>query len=98
MSSSTQGQYGAHNIRAHNFICTAPQAKHVSVVGDFNNWNSSANPMQRGGDGNWSLRVDLKHGHHRYVYIVDGLVTLDPKAMGIARDDKGERVSLIAIS
>lgn len=79
-------------------MCIAPQAKHVSIVGDFNNWNRSANPMHRGPDGNWSLRVDLKHGHHRYAYIVDGQVTLDPKAMGIARDDHGERVSLIAVS
>lgn len=93
-----RGPYGPQNITARNFICIAPQAKHVSVVGDFNHWNPNANPMQRGGDGNWSLRVDLKHGHHRYVYIVDGQVTLDPKAMGIARDDKGERVSLIAVS
>ena len=96
--SISRGQYGAHNITARNFMCIAPQAKHVSIVGDFNGWNRSANPMQRGGDGNWSLRVDLKHGHHRYAYIVDGQVTLDPKAMGIARDDHGERVSLIAVS
>lgn len=96
--STTQGQYGAHNVRARNFICDAPQAKHVSVVGDFNGWNPHANPMQKGGDGNWSLRVDLRHGHHRYVYIVDGQVTLDPKAMGIARDDQNQRVSLIAVS
>lgn len=96
--STSRGQYGAHNITVRNFICIAPQAKHVSIVGDFNNWNRSANPMQRGPDGNWSLRVDLKHGHHRYVFIVDGQVTLDPKAMGIARDDHGERVSLIAVS
>jgi 1,4-alpha-glucan branching enzyme len=79
-------------------MCIAPQAKHVSIVGDFNGWNRSANPMQRSPDGNWSLRVDLKHGHHRYAYIVDGQVTLDPKAMGVARDDQGERVSLIAVS
>ena len=93
-----RGQYGAHNIRAHNFICIASQAKHVSVVGDFNGWNAHANPMRRGPDGNWTLRVDLKHGHHRYVYIADGQMTLDPKAMGIARDDQNQRVSLIAIS
>jgi len=96
--SISQGQYGAHNVRARNFVCTAPQAKRVSIVGDFNGWNPSAHPMKQGGDGNWSLRVDLKHGHHRYIFVVDGQKTLDPKAMGIARDDHGERVSLIAIS
>jgi 1,4-alpha-glucan branching enzyme len=96
--SITQGQYGAHNIRSHNFICFASQAKHVSVVGDFNGWNPAANPMERGADGNWTLRVELRHSHHRYVYIADGQMTLDPNAMGITRDDQGQRVSLIAIS
>ncbi len=96
--SISRGQYGAHNITARNFMCIAPQAKHVSIVGDGNWGIRAAKPRHRGGDGNWSLRVDLKHGHHRYAYIVDGQLTLDPKAMGIARDDHGERVSLIAVS
>ena len=88
----------ARNIRARNFVCNAPQARHVSLVGDFNHWNPRSNPMTKGVDGAWTIRVELKHGHHRYAYHVDGELVLDPQAMGITRDDQGQRVSLIAVS
>lgn len=96
--SSIQSQYGFLTMRARNFICNAPQARQVSIVGDFNGWNPSANPMQKGPDGAWLVQVELKHGHHRYAFLVDGQIVLDPSAMGIARDDQGQRVSLIANS
>ena len=99
MSIVNRNPYSAHsNVKARNFICNAPEAKHVSVVGDFNQWNPRANPMQKGVDGAWSLRVEMRHGHHRYAFNVDGVLTLDPTAMGVTRDDAGQRVSLIAVS
>jgi hypothetical protein len=47
-------------------------------------------------DGARFLTVELKHGHHRYAFLVDGVLTLDPQAQGITRNEKGERVSLLA--
>jgi 1,4-alpha-glucan branching enzyme len=94
-----RNRYSAHhNVRARNFVCNAPGAKRVSLVGDFNRWNPAANPMQQSTDGAWTLRIELRHGHHRYAYHVDGELVLDPQAMGITRDDQGQRVSLIAVS
>ena len=91
--------YSAHsNVQKRNFVCNAPQARHVSLVGDFNQWNPRAHPMQHGSDGAWTIRIELRHGHHRYAFHVDGHLTLDPQAMGITRDDQGQRVSLIAVS
>jgi len=81
-----------------NFICTVPEAKQVYLLGDFNNWNPTAHPMNRQPDGAWLLQVQLNHGHHHYRFLVDGKPTLDPRAQGIARDQKGEKVSLIAVS
>jgi 1,4-alpha-glucan branching enzyme len=85
-------------LRAVNFICNAPQARAVSLVGDFNQWSSSTHPMKRTPDGAWSATVELKHGHHRYAFLVDGHLTLDPRAQGITRNDQGERVSLVPVS
>jgi 1,4-alpha-glucan branching enzyme len=85
-------------LRAVNFICHAAQAKSVMLVGDFNNWNPSAHPMKQMPDRSWLLTLELKHGHHRYAFLVDGVLTLDPLAQGITRNDKGERVSLIPVS
>jgi len=90
---------GARRIlRGVNFICVAPQAQSVSLVGDFNKWNPAANPMKRVPDGAWLLMVELAHGHHRYAFLVDGNLTLDPRAQGVTRNDEGERVSLLPVS
>jgi len=101
---STRSYYGADRYSAKrmskpvNFICVAPEAKEVHLLGDFNNWNPTAHPMKRQPDGGWLLQVPLHHGHHHYRFLVDGKPVLDPRAQGIARDQKGEKVSLIAVS
>ncbi len=85
-------------LRAVNFICQAPHAQSVSLVGDFNDWNPAATPMKQGPDKAWTTQMELKHGHHRYAFLVDGVLTLDPRAQGITRNDKNERVCLIPVS
>jgi 1,4-alpha-glucan branching enzyme len=86
------------NLRPVNFVCHATQAHSVSLVGDFNHWNPASHPMTQMPDRSWLLRVELKHGHHRYAFLVDGVLTLDPSAQGVTRNDKGERVSLVPVS
>jgi 1,4-alpha-glucan branching enzyme len=81
-----------------NFICVAPGAKHVNLVGDFNSWDPAANPMNRQPDGAWMLQVELHHGHHHYRFVVDGKPVLDPRAQGVGRDANGEKISLLAVS
>ena len=45
----------------------------VSIVGDFNGWDSKATPMlkDQSGDG-WSAKVTLLPGRHVYAYVVNG--------------------------
>jgi 1,4-alpha-glucan branching enzyme len=86
------------NLRAVNFVCQATHGQSVSLVGDFNGWNPTSHPMKQMPDRTWLLNVELKHGHHRYAFLVDGVLTLDPKAQGVTRNDKGERVSLVPVS
>jgi len=78
------------------FYCPAPNAQSVAIAGDFNHWHPF--PMQRTLDGWWFARIELTHGHHQYRFLVDGKPMLDPQATGIARDEKDDRVSLVAVS
>lgn len=81
-----------------NFVCVAPDAMRVCLAGDFNEWSPDSNPMHRQPDGAWLVQVQLHHGHHQYRFVVDGKPVLDPRAHGVARGPRGERVSLIAVS
>jgi len=85
-------------IKPVNFICVAPQAKRVTLVGDFNDWDPNALPLKRHVDGSWTGQVALGPGHHHYQFMVDGKPTLDPRAQGIARNEQNEKVSLVAVS
>jgi 1,4-alpha-glucan branching enzyme len=92
-------KYSAKNMaKPINFFCVAPQARSVCLVGDFNDWQPGAHPMARQPDGSWHVVVPIHHGHHRYQFLVDGKPTLDPRATGLARNEKNERVSLMAVS
>jgi 1,4-alpha-glucan branching enzyme len=98
-SNGYSNRYSAKkNSKPVNFICRAPEAEEVTLAGDFNKWNPRTHKMIKQPDGSWSTQVDLSHGHHRYVYYADGEPLLDPKAQGVARNEKNERVSIIAVS
>ena len=86
------------NLHHANFFCRAPKARRVSLVGDFNHWNSTAVPMRRTPDGRWMASLELPHGYHQYLFLVDGKPVLDPNASGKARNERNEPVSLLAIS
>ena len=87
-----------NTVKPINFMCVAPQAKRVTLIGDFNDWDPDALPLKRQVDGSWTGQVILGHGHHHYQFLIDGKPTLDPRAQGIARNEQNEKVSLIAVS
>jgi 1,4-alpha-glucan branching enzyme len=92
-------KYSAKNtVKPVNFLCIAPDAHSVHLLGDFNDWDLSSNPMTRHHDGSWQAQVNMNPGHHHYAFLVDGKMVNDPKAMGLARNLKGEKVSLLAVS
>jgi len=93
-----RGQPARRVLHLVDFFCRAPQAQSVSLVGDFNQWDPQAHPMTRMPDGGWVIRLELPHGHHQYLFLVDGTPTLDPNAMGRVHNERNETVSLIAIS
>ena len=96
--SQPQAPVGAalQTIKPVHFYCAAPKAKLVELAGDFNHWHPF--PMEMLVDGWWFTTVQLGPGHHQYYFLVDGRLTLDPQATGISRNDRNERVSLVAVS
>ena len=97
-SASASGDTSRRPLHLVDFFCRAPQAQKVSLIGDFNGWQPEAHPMTRMPDGGWVIRMELPHGHHQYAFLVDGVPTLDPNAMGKVHNERNETVSLIAIS
>ena len=66
--------FGCHETTdgAHRFAVWAPNARYVSLVGEFNNWDRSADPMTRLSDGTWVI-VKEGLGHSTlYKYFVSG--------------------------
>ena len=95
----TLSRYSAkRNLHRADFFCHAPEAKQISIVGDFNNWNPNATPMIRQPDGQWMASLELSHGYHQYAFLVDGKRVLDPDAAGKTKDSHNEPVSLVAVS
>ncbi len=48
-------------------------AKKVYVVGDFNDWSPTSDPMtDDNGDGQWTLFYPLAPGRYAYKFVVDG--------------------------
>lgn len=93
------GRYSVKKmLKPVNFYYHSPDARKVCIVGDFNDWKPDAHPMKRKTGGFWNAQITLPHGHHRYHFLVDGTVALDPRANGEVLNDKKERVSLIAVS
>jgi 1,4-alpha-glucan branching enzyme len=80
------------------FYYANPGAKSVNLMGDFNRWHPNAHRMRRREDGWWFIEVPLTHGHHPYLFMVDGVPTLDPRATGTAQVDGFPKASLIAVS
>lgn len=92
-------KYSAKNMaKPVNFFCVTPEAKQVSLVGDFNDWHPDAHPLKQLPDGSWYGQVHLNHGHHHYLFLVDGKPTLDPRAQGTTRNERNEKVSLLSVS
>ncbi|MDH3198695.1 MAG: isoamylase early set domain-containing protein [Candidatus Krumholzibacteria bacterium] len=48
-------------------------ASRVNLVGDFNAWDPTADPMtDENGDGEWTLFYPLAPGRYAYKFVVDG--------------------------
>ena len=60
------------------FEYSAPEAKEVSLVGNFNQWNSQTNPMKKDRKGIWKVTLPLEPGRYEYRFLADGNWENDP--------------------
>ena len=68
------------------------------LVGEFNEWNETAHPMQRADDGAWSLTLELEPGREyqfRY-YASDGVWHNDPAADAYVPNPYGSDNSVVS--
>jgi hypothetical protein len=80
------------------FLLAAPDARRVSVVGDFNGWDAEASPLVRDRSGVWTTLVPMRAGRHSYAFLVDGTVwTLDPRAPRMTDPDLGTQHSVLLV-
>jgi 1,4-alpha-glucan branching enzyme len=80
-----------------SFALHKPDAKRVSLCGEFNGWSPSANPMKRQGGGLWETTLALTPGRYQYKFIVDGEWIPDPAAQRNVPNEHGSLNSVIEV-
>ena len=79
------------------FEYTDANAGNVAVAGDFNDWNSSSNPMEKHGD-KWITKIALKEGEYQYKFVVDDTNWItDPSNKNTAEDGYGGQNSVLKV-
>ncbi len=75
------------------FSLHAPDANEVYLIGDFNQWNPTVEPMNRVDD-HFEIGLFLVAGTYRYKFVVDGRTIVDPDNPGRS-PEKGSPLSLV---
>lgn len=75
-----------------------PQARLVSLCGEFNHWTPGANPMARQADGVWRTSLPLAPGRYQYKFVVDGNWFPDIKAIENVLNEHGTLNSVRIVS
>jgi hypothetical protein len=83
------------------FVFTDPEARAVSLVGDFNAWSKSATPLvEESSGGRWIVTVGLPRGRHEYAFVVqrgnEERWATDPFSLPV-RDDFGTETSIVSV-
>lgn len=81
------------------FSISAPDAKEVRIVGDFNAWklHDRDSSMILENNGMWRKRINLNPGKYHYRFVVDGIWKEDPNNPFRTNNPFGEMNSLVEI-
>lgn len=95
---ATAGSDSDDGLTAVQFVLHAEAAQSVNVVGDFNDWNASATPMERTRGGTWSAVVPLAPGPVTYSFLINGTEWRADPAATAMRSDFGRPSSITLVS
>ena len=81
------------------FLIKAPEAKKVSLAGDFNDWSVEKTTLSdEDGNGVWTDTVPLEPGRYQYKFLLDGEKwVVEPDAQAYQADGFGGKNSLLVI-
>jgi hypothetical protein len=81
------------------FAISAPEARKVALVGDFNGWAKDGTELTTSAvAGVWTITLPLPPGRHQYAFVIDGeRWVIDPTAV-IVSDDFGTETSVVTVS
>lgn len=76
---------------------TAPEAKEVYLVGDFNGWQQDNASLMKRENGMWRKNLRLKSGTYHYRFVVDGIWTEDQNNPKKETNPFGQMNSLLMV-
>ena len=81
------------------FAISAPDARRVALVGDFNGWTKSGTELTASEvAGVWTITLPLPPGRHQYAFLIDGeRWVIDPTAT-VVHDEFGTETSVVTVS
>lgn len=70
------------------FEVPAKESKKISIVGDFNDWNSEASPLKKLKNGKFKIILPFESGNsYEFKYVIDGEYANEEKADSFAWND-----------
>jgi 1,4-alpha-glucan branching enzyme len=76
---------------------SASTAGEVYVAGSFNDWNPTADALEKGEDGVWHITLKLSPGEYEYKFVVDGTWVEDPGNPNTVSDPYGGKNSVLTV-
>ena len=80
-------------------VLLQPEARSVSVAGDFNGWNPGQTRLERSQGGVWTATIPLKPGRYQYMFVIDGKKWIaDPLADEGTTDGFGSQNAVLDVA
>lgn len=79
------------------FSVHVPDAKSVSILGDFNGWNEEVHPLKQARDGSWKCDIKLEPGEYQFRYRVDRSRWLNDDAAPRKGNQFGSENSVVVV-